>query len=433
MTLLAPWFLAAGALAAAAVVALHFLAWGRPPEAVLPTARFVPDRPARAAARATAPADLLLLALRVLLVLLVALALAAPVRSASGRGVRRVILADVSNAVRAPAEVRDSVRSLARPGDIVIAFDTLARTVGAGSSGMAPDSASERVEGALSVALVAALRAAPALRSRAESLELVIVSPLAASEMDAATGELRALWKGRARLVRVGAAISSGPTGIEIADAAGGATGDAGGDPVVAALGLVRARDGAAVRVLRRAPRAEDHEWATGEGRVLVEWPRDSVPSGWQARAPWDTSGAVVAGDVVAIGPFARRWRAEARPAQATIVARWPDGEAAATESRTSGGCIRQIGFNPPDAGDAALRPGFLALLGALFAPCGGDRAAALSLAEATRLAGTGPLLATALMAPAPDRRSALSPWLLGVALALLAAEHVLRDRLRAK
>ena len=49
MTLLAPIWLVAGAAAAFAVLALHFIARQRPAPMTLPTTRFIPDKPARAA------------------------------------------------------------------------------------------------------------------------------------------------------------------------------------------------------------------------------------------------------------------------------------------------------------------------------------------------------------------------------------------------
>lgn len=435
MTLLAPWFLAAGAVVAMAVGALHFLAWGRPPEVQFPTARFVPDRPARAAARATEPADLLLLALRLLLVLLVALALAGPVRSASGRGTRRVVLADVSSAVRAPAEVRDSVRRLVRDGDVVIAFDTLARAVAANSSGVATVTGSAPgAGGALSVALVSAQRAAAGLRTRAESLELVVVSPLVSSEIDAATAELRALWRGRVRLVRVRVAAPLPVAALGTDGVAGDKAGGAADDPVVAALGLIRRwGESATVRVTRVASRTEDRLWAATGGRVLVEWPRDGAPTGWRRREPSDTVGAVVVSDAVAMGPFARRWRTDPAQQKSRVVARWADGDVAATELSTRDGCVRQVGFDPPEAGDAALRPGFLAVAAALVAPCAAVGGEPVSSIEATALAGAGPLLATSLLASAPGQRSPLAPWLLGLAMIVLVAEQLLRDRGRAE
>jgi hypothetical protein len=126
---LAPGFLLGGLAVAAVVGLLHLLAWKRPPETVFPTARFVPDRPARAVSRALRPTDLLLLLLRLLIVAAIALAFAGPLW-ARRDGVRRVILADVSGSVRDPAATADSVLALARPGDVVIAFGSAARVVG---------------------------------------------------------------------------------------------------------------------------------------------------------------------------------------------------------------------------------------------------------------------------------------------------------------
>ena len=186
MTLLAPWYLAAGVAAALALVALHLLAVGRPPELRLPTARFVPERPARAVSRAPRPADRLLLLVRVLAALLAALALARPARTPDRRAVARVLLADRSRAVADPAAVRRAVDSLARPGDAVIAFDAVAAPAAAIPADSAARAAlldsllpSSRGDsrGSLSAALAAARRHAPSLARGADSLELAIVSP----------------------------------------------------------------------------------------------------------------------------------------------------------------------------------------------------------------------------------------------------------------
>src|SRR5688500_10321948 len=92
MTVLAPIFVAAGAVVAAAIVLLHFLARRRPRPAVLPTARFVPDRPARWPSPAPKPTDWVLLALRLLAVVAVAAAFAGPVREPDRAITSRVIL-----------------------------------------------------------------------------------------------------------------------------------------------------------------------------------------------------------------------------------------------------------------------------------------------------------------------------------------------------
>src|SRR6185436_18205171 len=91
MSFAAPLFAWIAAAVAAATVALHLLAWRRPPESPLPTARFAPERPIRMVSRAVRPADLALLALRVLIVLLVGVALAGPSFDARREGLGRVV------------------------------------------------------------------------------------------------------------------------------------------------------------------------------------------------------------------------------------------------------------------------------------------------------------------------------------------------------
>ena len=67
-----------GGAVSAAVIALHILASKNPRVTPLPTARFIPDVPLRATARAMRLSDVLLLLLRVAAVMLVGLAFARP-------------------------------------------------------------------------------------------------------------------------------------------------------------------------------------------------------------------------------------------------------------------------------------------------------------------------------------------------------------------
>ena len=57
-----PWLFGAALAASAVVAALHLLSVRRPPELLLPTARFLPERDVRAISRTRRPSDLLLLA-----------------------------------------------------------------------------------------------------------------------------------------------------------------------------------------------------------------------------------------------------------------------------------------------------------------------------------------------------------------------------------
>lgn len=420
MSLLAPWFLAGALLAAAAVVALHFLAFQRPRAAPLPTARFLPDRPARAASPARRPRDLLLLALRLLLVLLLGLAFARPVLTPRRRPVARLVLLDRSRAVGDVAAARDSARHYVEPGDALVVFDSAARVVAAASVDSvlrAPAPAADRRDdaapGSLSAALVAALRAAPALRERADSLELVIVSPLAGEEIDAATRPLRALWRGRARVVRPVAAADSAAPGRVLAVRAPAA------DPVLAAAGLARPlADSARVRVVRSSPSPADSSWARAGG-VLVHWPAAREQPGW-ARGAADTIGAVVTDAGSVVSAYARPWRAPAGRA----IAWWADGEPAATEGSLGAGCLRRVAVAVPETGDAALAPSFRRLLGAVTARCGGARDLG-PVVDASWLAGAGSRYAP----PRPDAGSggSLARWLFAGALVVALAELLAR------
>jgi hypothetical protein len=64
-----PWVFGGALAAALAITALHFLSVRQPRVLLLPTARFVPERDARAVARQAKPSDLLLLVLRVIALL----------------------------------------------------------------------------------------------------------------------------------------------------------------------------------------------------------------------------------------------------------------------------------------------------------------------------------------------------------------------------
>lgn len=414
MTLLAPWFLVAAALAAAGTVLLHLIAVQRPPAVAFPTARFIPDAPARARARAPRPTDRLLLLLRVLALLLLGLAFARPVVLPERQGVRRIVLADRSRAVAATAAVHDTVRAFLAAGDVLVPFDSAASALAAGAdtaAALAPTLA----PGRLSAALVAARRLATALRDSTDSLELVLVSPLAAEEVDAATLALRAGWPGRLRVVRVAAAPGDSARGAF--DSRIALT-----RPLGAAAAFVpRAGGRAPVRLVAAAPSVADSAFAR-EGGVLVTWP-DSLPAGWSARAAPDTVGAVTSGPATVVASFVRAWRA----GDGAVLARWVDGEPAATEQPLGAGCLRTVGVPVSERGDLALRPALHRLVQRFAEPCGGlaDRAPLADSAVAA-LAGAGPER-VAVQRATSTARSALAPWLLGAALALLVAEMLVR------
>lgn len=423
MTFLAPIFFYIGLGVAAGAVALHFIVTRQPTSSPLPTVRFVPSSSVRVTTLAPLPEDLLLLLLRVLLALTIGAALARPVLTPERRAVGHVVLADVSRAVGDIAAVRDSARAILEPGDVLVAFDSAARVVATAAADSAAQLARSEREGRLSPALIAAMRAASVLRDRADSVELSIISPLRAGEVDGATQAARSLWPGRIRIVRVaaGADSMSPPRGLALRAAAD--------DPLaVAATAAGLVSSDSAVRVVRGAASADDSAWAADGRHTLVRWPGADAPPGWVARAKPDSVAAVVAGEAAVVHSFERRWRLDSAVHPTRVAARWVDGEPAAIDRAVGAGCIRDVAVPVPTRGDLVLRPAFGRFVRALAAPCesvnGGP---ALGDAALRALAGSGPLAARSEIRARENVATPLVPWLLGAALLLALIELLLR------
>jgi hypothetical protein len=310
MTLLAPLFFYVALGVAAGAVALHFIVTRQPASSPLPTVRFVPTSAVRVTTVAPVPEDLLLLLLRVLTVLVIGAALARPVLVPHRRPVARVVLADVSRSVGRIETVRDSARALLGVGDVLVAFDSSARVVRGGARDSAVRLTRTSRGGRLSSALIAALRAASTIRDEADSIELAIISPVRAGEIDGATQAIRALWPGRIRLVRIAAEPDS------LAPPASAAVRADSDDPIALASSIagVRSsdsRDATIVRVIRGEATPADSAWAVGGRRTLVRWPVVGAPPGWITRTAPDTVGAVIAGEAALVFPLERRWRVD--------------------------------------------------------------------------------------------------------------------------
>jgi len=407
VTFAAPLWLALAGGVSAVVVGLHLLARRTPHTFLLPTARFLPDRPARAILPATPPADLLLLLLRVAIALLIGAALARPQMPAP-RGVRTIVALDRSRA--AGADLDSSAAAIVRAGDIVIAFDSTATPLEEGGESLPTGGG----RGSLSVALLAAMRAAPRLAATGDSIELIIVSPFAREEWDAATLEIRRSWPGRIRLVQNGGAVPA------VLDGGGGVR-SAAGDPMLATVALLGARLPAGVRLIRTVATPADSAWAA-RGSALVYWP--SSDSVWPS-LPGRSTG-VVAGNRAVVAPFPQR--VAVPPGR--VVARWADGTPAASERPLGAGCERDVGIPIPSAGDVALRPSVQRLVLQLSGPCGGERdQEPATSAQLDSLRGAGSLLATASLTGGEERRAPASIPLLLAAGALLLLEPFLRRK----
>ena len=388
MSFAAPAFLLAGALGALAVAALHLLARQRPRAAPFPTARFIPERQARAASRALIPTDLLLLALRAAAMLLLGAAFARPAWEPARHGTARLLLVDRSRAVASAAEARDSARARWREGDGVVLFDSAARAAAAESLGAL---AVVRTPGSLAGALVAA-HAAAASMAGADSVQLVIVSPLVREEWDAATGAVRAQWPGGIVLVRTTAAAAPRVPRARVVDAV--------------------------------TPR--DSLWATDSAGALVVWPSRSLA------AADGSAGAVVLGDDVVVGPFPRRTppSAERRAPTPVVIARWNDGAPAAAERALGAGCVREVAIEPPAAGDLVLRESWIRLRAGLLGPCGGAvDARPLGDSALALLRGVGGAAPARALRAERDGAPPLTAWLLAAAALLLVGEMALRRR----
>ena len=409
MTFLAPWALAIGAMAAAGMVLLHLVARQQPAAYVLPTTRFIPDQRTLVSRAATRPRDLLLLALRVLLLLTASAAFARPVLTPARGAVARIVLLDRSRAVASAAEAVARARALASDGTptTLIVFDSTATVLVESPWDSLAAAPPAEAAGSLSAALVAARRAGVALAERADAVALVVVSPVAASEIDSATLRLRAEWPGAVRLER--AALrgdSSGTWQLERALPLD--------DPLGPAMTAVHGT--LVTRLVRRVVSAGDSAFARAGGTVVH----------------WDSTAAVrpvpeglAAGDDAIVAALGRI----PVPAAGRVIARWGDGSEAAVERPVGTGCIREIGIAMPAAGDIALHPPFQRIARSLLAPCGlnvaervADSATIASLVGATSSAARANVLRRD-----DDRTSPLARWLLAAAIVLALAELFVR------
>lgn len=443
MSFLAPIMLAVGAIAAAAVVAMHLLTTRRPPTAVLPTARFVPVSDARAVARSSRPTDLLLLACRVLAVLLLGAAFAQPVLDLPGPSVRSVVMLDRSASVAdSEAAARLAGERLTAGGALVV-FDTVAHEQSVDTTdrapGTAPRAAPRAAPGILSAALVVATRAGRRVARGADSVRLVLVSPLAEEEFDAATDALRAEWPGGITIVRVAGVTDTARRGeVRLVSAIA----DDPLAPAIARLDVARravARGAHEVRIARAAPSVADSTWVREPGRVLVFWPspRETVPVADGVTAFGLRTATIVAPLVRmpldgSSGSPRRRVSRELPSAPAVssrVIARWRDGTVAATESPLAAGCVRSVSVGIPLAGDLTLRAPFDRFFDAMVEPCGGARGRVVTDSVARRLAGGAQLASARRLAAGATADRGAAGLLLSLALVALAAEWLLRRR----
>ena len=444
----APWVLGAAVAGALITCVLHLLSVRRPPTLLLPTMRFLPDRPVRAVSRTARPSDLWLLLLRVAALLLAGVGLAG-VSWKNARGdMGRVIVVDrsahSSDATALRAQVTrllgtnlpvKSGNALTTPANLsevsnvvatrVVVMDSVAHLLSASElRAFKPDTLTTTVRGvSMTAAVLAAIRSAATMthdERNVDSVELDIVSEFHESADDAALRTVRASWPGRINLVDVvnAAHVDSAAQNVRV-HIVGAALA-----PVVAsALRISELK--APKRVASAATAA-----ATSANDVGIEWPANGVPTGW-SRAPGDTVGAIVAEGRAIVWPFVRaaqlpdsllpHWRA---------IAWWSDGRVAAAEQTHAAGCTRQVGVIVPSDGDALSGESARRFLATLVSACGDAR-------ETETLNATARQLLTGKDGTAPadafrSRSSRTTPFgavMLLLALLLLALEWWVRDR----
>lgn len=439
----APWILGFAVLGALATVALHFLSVRRPPVLLLPTMRFLPDRPVRAVSRNARPSDLLLLLMRVAALLLIGVALAGV--TWKGTGVKHGRIVVVQRGVHEDRATLQSVVGQALRGGFagdtatrIVVVDSSARMLSvAESQAFKPESLSvpnparvgtAAISPTLSAALLASVRAAAALVAEertVDAVELTIAAPLTRSLLDAATPAARAMWNGHVRLLDTHATATEQGTGTPDSVLPPRTIAFAGEKPNEAVSSAF------AVRGWLANANATGASPVVASQSITVEWPASGAPAGWSRSAP-DTIGALIAKGSALVFPFVRSAQIpdEIRN-QGRAIAWWSDGRVAALEVPTASGCTRHVGVGIPSSSDVLNGQGARPLLLALSAPCGGDFGNEPSLAaEAVRaLEGSG------AAAPASAFRSSTvvrTPWaaaLLLVAIALLVAEWWARDK----
>jgi hypothetical protein len=182
------------------------------------------------------------------------------------------------------------------------------------------------------------------------------------------------------------------------------------------------------VTVVRSVVTSEQRK-ALRLGGTIVEWPAAEDLLGWTQRSAPDTSHAVTAvGDdasATVVYPFVRHLV----PPPGDVIARWADGEPAATEQPYQGGCLRHVAVPVPVAGDLALTPAFRRFAAAMARPCRRTRpwVPVPDSLVAEMLPVSIPPRAVSSAGERSDATTKAGAWLLGLAMLVALGEVVVR------
>ncbi len=436
-----PWLLGAGVVAAAVITTLHFLSVRRPPELLLPTARFLDEGRVRAVSRSAQPSDLPLLMLRILALLLASAAFATPQWVSRSHRVARLIVADVS--------MRADSAALMKRARAKSSGETLTRFVWMDSVDALGQPSGMRAE--FAAALPSAVRAATLLSAEmldVDSVELYVVAPSGEDGKSESWGVWRGEWPGAVHVLLPALPAARQTLTLRYESA--------GADDVLRSAFATRAtglavtalangmQSGSRDVIVRRAASAVVATADASSGAVTIVWPEDGVPRGWQS--VHDTVGAVAANGVALVASWVRASTPSSTSMRgARAIAWWSDGAVAAVERAQGRGCVREVGIVVPPSSDLLLDANADGVMSALTAPCAGAPGGAATLSPVTATPAAV-MLADSLdtasgaaaaashfrtIAGASTRSSPswLSALLLVVALVLLVIEWVLRDR----
>lgn len=451
ITFALPWVLAVAAVSAMAVAALHWLSVRRPPERVLPTARFLPDQDVRAVSRTTRPSDILLLLLRILLMLLAGVAIAGPSWRPTARHTGTIVVVD-DGITPDTSAIRQLVMGTDAAADrmIIVFADSAARLGSTSSESFGVDAGGRWAgEGVGTPMFPLAMRAAVSMVRRdvtVDSLDLHVMTRDGLG--DSTTFESwRAAWNGRVTIHA--APVRTAPRAIVLLDSAGqridaqtvatcaAAAGAPGTDDVVttslawhaARVNRANATRVDTIQLVRR-------DTASASAPTQIVWPGSGVPSGWKVREAADTAWSVAADGDVIDGP----WVIHSHPDATTggrAMAWFSNGAVAATETRTNGACVRHVALVTNNGSDVLLSPAANTFFDRLLASC--DSAAAVASTALTERSVYGRALAAAdgfrsgaMQGPGAVRAASLAwltPLLLGLSLVVLLVEWWLRSR----
>ncbi|HEX8360699.1 MAG TPA: BatA domain-containing protein [Longimicrobium sp.] len=455
LTLGAPLFLLAGALAALIPLALHLIRRRPPSRSPLPTARFLAED-ARNSIRVSHPTDRMLLAMRMLLLILAGAALANPRWIPAPEGTREVALLDRSGGMRESDAWSRGVAA-ARPtllapdgsarGELVL-IDTAAVHIPSSRITAALfDSLAAAGPGAQAASYPAALRAiGPVARDLrgADSVRVTMLSALRWGGWRPGTAALRrAAWPGAIDLPEILALPFSPVAGEPVAPAEAHVLTASGGrfvmpalqavgwrvqsgtidrlPPSVGLIFVIEPRGDAAFLRQRAVAGATVVVDAAGAGAAMSDW----LPvRGPLSRLRNDAGDLWLAPDLRVPGAIGR---ADVLPKRgARVVGAWDDGRAAVAAAGLGRGCVVYVGTRLED-GDFPLSAAFPRALERMGRACDpaspGDAMLPLDAGARAILAGRG---APVVAASGGAGGVAFGRWLMGCALLVALAETFL-------